>query len=317
MKINPIFASSSEIMRQVIFALSAGILALIYFFGWGVLLQISLAIITAITAESAFLALRKRPIKPAISDSSALLTAILLAISIPAIAPWWIVVLGVFFAIIFGKQLYGGLGHNPFNPAMLGYAFLLISYPLQMTQYSGEFLSLNQSFEIIFNAANIDAISSATKLDEVKTQLSLGVDGSSLASASLSQWWVNMGFLLGGLYLIARRLIFWHIPLSFLFGVGLSASILYLLNAQIYTSPLFHLMSGATMLGAFFIATDPVSASTTPYGRLIYGFLIGILIVIIRTFGGYPDGVAFAVLLMNIAVPLIDTYTQPRVFGGK
>ncbi len=307
---------TSYIMRQVILALLLGVLASLYFFGWTSLIQIILGAISALVFEALFLKLRKRPIRPAISDGSAVLTGILLAISIPTIAPWWIVVLGVGFAIIFGKQLYGGLGNNPFNPAMLGYAFLLISYPLQMvTWQSTETLSLSQSLSVIFNYTTFDAISGATILDSVKTQISLGQDANTIDLSHTAQWWINIGFLLGGLYLLFKRIIFWHIPLSLLIGMVGMSTILYTIDNTIYTSPLFHLTTGATMLGAFFIATDPVSSSTTPKGRLLYGFLIGLLIVLIRTFGSYPDGVAFAVLLINIAVPLIDYYTQPKVFG--
>ena len=307
--------NTNQIMRQVIYALVLGIGAAYYFFGWGVILQIILAVVTAVVVESAFLSLRKLPVKPAVSDGSAILSAILLAISIPSIAPWWIVVVGVAFAIIFGKQLYGGLGNNPFNPAMLGYAFLLISYPLQMTTWAGEFLNLSQAIDIIFNLTSVDALSGATQLDEVKTQLALGKVVAELEVYSISQAWINTGFLLGGLYLIVRKIITWHIPVAFIAGMVVISSMLYLINDQIYLPMQNHLMLGATMLGAFFIATDPVSASTTPKGRLIYGFLIGVLVVVIRVFGGYPDGVAFAVLLMNITVPLIDYYTQPKVFG--
>lgn len=310
-----IFNSTSQMMRQVIYALALGIVAIYSFFGWGVVVQIILAIVAAVATESLFLKIRKRPIVPAISDGSAVLTAILLAISIPSIAPWWVVVVGVSFAIVFGKQLYGGLGNNPFNPAMLGYAFLLISYPLQMTTWAGEFVNFSQALELIFNLNPTDALSGATRLDEVKTQLMLGKMMSEINAYSVAQAWINMGFLLGGLYLLIRRVIFWQIPSAFLLGIVITAFLLSLGGSEHYLPVQNHLMLGGTMLGAFFIATDPVSATTTPTGRLIYGFLIGVLIVIIRTFGNYPDGVAFAVLLMNIAVPLIDYYTPPKVFG--
>ena len=310
-----IFNSTSQMMRQVIYALALGIIAIYTFFGWGVIVQIVLAVVTALATESLFLKIRKRPIMPAISDGSAVLTALLLAVSIPSIAPWWVVVVGVSFAIIFGKQLYGGLGNNPFNPAMLGYAFLLISYPLPMTTWASEFINLSQAFEIIFNLNLVDALSGATHLDEVKTQLGLGKMISEINVHSATQAWVNMGFLLGGVYLLIRRVIFWQIPSAFLLGIVVTAFFLSLGSSEYYLPVQNHLMLGGTMLGAFFIATDPVSASTTPKGRLIYGFLIGVLIVIIRTFGNYPDSIAFAVLLMNITVPLIDYYTQPRVFG--
>jgi Predicted NADH:ubiquinone oxidoreductase, subunit RnfD len=189
--------NTNQIMRQVIYALVLGVVAAYSYFGWGIVVQIVLAVVTAIVVESAFLSLRKLPVKPAISDGSAILSAILLAISIPSIAPWWIVVVGVAFAIIFGKQLYGGLGNNPFNPAMLGYAFLLISYPLQMTTWAGEFLGLSQAIDIIFNLTSVDALSGATQLDEVKTQLALGKVVAELDVPSISQAWINAGFLLG------------------------------------------------------------------------------------------------------------------------
>jgi electron transport complex protein RnfD len=267
--------------------------------------------VTALAAEALILRMRGMQIAPSLRDGSAALTAILLAIAVPSIAPWWIIVLGVLFAIVFGKQLFGGLGNNPFNPAMLGYAFLLISYPLQMTQWPSEF----QGVLGIFELSGIDVLTGATNLDYAKTQLMLGESIGALTFESVSQLWINLGFLLGGLYLLLRRIIFWHIPLSLIIGLALMSGILYLVDPANFSSPVFHLINGATMLAAFFIATDPVSASTTPLGRLIYGFAIGVIIIIIRVFGGYPDAVAFAVLLMNITVPLIDYYTQPKVFG--
>ena len=303
--------STNQVMRQVIYALALGIAAQVYFFGFSVLVQIALAVVTAIAAEAAILRMRGLQLTPSLSDGSAVLTGILLAIAIPSLAPWWIIVLGVLFAIIFGKQLFGGLGNNPFNPAMLGYAFLLISYPLQMTQWPSEF----QGVLAIFDLSGIDALTGATNLDYAKTQLMLGETMTSLTFGNESQMWINLGFLLGGVFLLLRRVVFWHIPVSLIAGIVVMSGLLYLIDPSNYASPVFHLINGATMLAAFFIATDPVSASTTPLGRLIYGFSIGVIIIVIRVFGGYPDAVAFAVLLMNITVPLIDFYTQPRVFG--
>ncbi len=307
--------NTNQIMRQVIYALALGISASYVFFGWGVIIQILLGVVSALVVEVTFLAMRGRPVLESISDGSAVLTAVLLAISIPSIAPWWIVVVGVAFAIIFGKQLYGGLGNNPFNPAMLGYAFLLISYPLQMTTWPVDFSAFSQATDVIFNALSFDGLSGATRLDEVKTGLSLGNNLATMQVHSTSQAWINAGFLVGGVYLLARKIIFWHIPLAFLSGIVVMALLVSVFDSQTHLPVQNHLMLGGTMLGAFFIATDPVSASTTPKGRLIYGFLIGVLIVIIRNYGGYPDGVAFAVLLLNMTVPLIDQYTQPKVFG--
>ena len=303
--------NTNQVMRQVIYALVIGIGAQVYFFGFSVLVQIMLAVITALAAEALILKMRGMQIASTLNDGSAVLTAILLAIAIPSIAPWWIIVLGVLFAIVFGKQLFGGLGNNPFNPAMLGYAFLLVSYPLQMTQWPSEF----QGVLGIFEVSGIDVLTGATNLDYAKTQLMLGQSITALTFDNISQMWINLGFLLGGVYLLLRRVIFWHIPSALIVGMLLMSSILYFIDPVQYSSPVFHLVNGATMLAAFFIATDPVSASTTPLGRLIYGFAIGVIIIIIRVFGGYPEAVAFAVLLMNITVPLIDYYTQPKVFG--
>lgn len=190
--------NTNQIMRQVIYALVLGVSASYVFFGWGIIVQILLGVVSALIVESAFVAMRGRSVLASLSDGSAVLTAILLAISIPSIAPWWLVVVGVAFAIIFGKQLYGGLGNNPFNPAMLGYAFLLISYPLQMTTWPVDFLSLSQVVDEVFNLLNFDGISGATRLDDVKTSLSLGSDIATLQVRSISQSWINIGFLVGG-----------------------------------------------------------------------------------------------------------------------
>ena len=303
--------SVNQLMRQVIYALALGVAIQVYFFGFSVLVQIVLAIVTAIIIEALILRMRGMDVAESISDGSAIVTAILLAISIPSIAPWWIIVLGVAFAIVFGKQIFGGLGNNPFNPAMLGYAFLLISFPLQMTLWPNEF----QGVLSIFKTSGVDVLTGATNIDFAKTQLMMGFNLADITFANNKQMWINIGFLLGGIYLLIRRIIFWHIPLSLISGMIFISAILYLIDPNIFASPFFHLFNGATMLAAFFIATDPISASTTNIGRLIYGFSIGVIIIIIRVFGGYPDAVAFAVLFANMAVPLIDYYTQPKVFG--
>ena len=304
--------NTSNLMLQVIFGLTLGVALQFYFYGWGVIYQITLALLTGIAAEILFLKIRNKSID-VVKDNSAALTAILLAISIPSIAPWWIVVLGTSFAIIFGKQLYGGLGSNPLNPAMLGYAFLLISFPLEMTRWASSFLSFGEGLNVIFSTINIDALSSATRLEEAKFAL---MEGEVFNPIQIDQTvWINLGFLFGGVYLFYKKVITWQIPLSFLAGIIVMSALLMLVDSDHAMGPVFHLFHGATMLGAFFILTDPVSSSTTPRGRLIFGFLIGILVIIIRTYGSYPDGVAFAVLLLNIAVPLIDYYSKPKVFG--
>jgi electron transport complex protein RnfD len=274
---------------------------------------------------------RKRPILPALLDGSAVLTAVLLAVALPPIAPWWITVFGSLFAIVIGKQIYGGLGFNPFNPAMVGYAVLLISFPRYMTAWLPPegvlpiHPGLADVWASIFQtsaAHAYDAMAMATPLDTMRTQLGMGqsldeIHNSPLFGAVAGKgWqWVNLGYLLGGLWMVKRNVVAWQIPLGFLAALTLMSLASYLADPGGYPTPLFHLFSGATMLGAFFIATDPVSASTTPKGRLIYGALIGTLVFVIRSWGGFPDGVAFAVLLLNLAAPTIDHFTRPRVYG--
>ena len=329
--------SVTQIMLKVTYALIPGILLYVIFFGFGILFNILLAIITALGCEALMLKLRKRPIYPFITDGSALVTAVLLAISIPAIAPWWVIFLGTAFAIIIAKHLYGGLGYNPFNPAMVGYAMLLISFPREMTSWQlpislGEnYLGPIDSFLLMFSSNNtgplaLDAISGATPLDYLKTQLSLEQNVSQIMQTGESFGllagsgfeWVSLGFLAGGLWLIKQKIINWQIPAAFLGSLALMALLFYIADSDRYASPIFHIFSGAAILGAFFIATDPVSAATTPRGRIYYGAGIGILIYVIRTWGGYPDAIAFAVLIMNMCAPTIDYYTKPKTYGhGK
>ncbi|ARF50215.1 MULTISPECIES: electron transport complex subunit RsxD [Pantoea] len=335
--------STGNIMMLVILAALPGFAAQCYFFGVGTLLQVVLASLTALLTEAAILRLRNTPVAPQLADNSALLTAILLGISIPSLAPWWLVVVGTVFAIVIAKQLYGGLGQNPFNPAMVGYVVLLISFPVQMTSWMPpEALQVIKpgvldSLSMIFTGhtlagdtlqqlqLGVDGVSQATPLDTFKTGLRAGHSAEQLLAqpiysgvlAGLGWQWVNVGYLLGGVFLLWKNTIRWHIPAAMLLSLTVCATLGWLLAPASLNSPLIHLFSGATMLGAFFIATDPVTASTTDRGRLIYGALIGLLVWLIRSFGGYPDGVAFAVLLANICVPLIDYYTQPRVYGHQ
>jgi len=334
--------SSSQIMLWVMACLIPGIALQSYFFGFTNLIQILLAVTVAIIAEGVILKLRKRPILPTLKDYSAILTGVLIAISIPPLAPWWIVVIGTLFAIVFVKQLYGGLGQNIFNPAMAAYVLLLISFPVQMTAWLPMInlqpidLSLLDQLNTLLTgytldgysvaqmSVSIDGLTMATPLDTLKNSLKAGFTTTEIydsvtykASSSQAIMWVNLGFLFGGSVLLAKRVIQWMIPISFLAGMILFSFIAFAYHPDLNGSPLFHLLSGATMLGAFFILTDPVSAATTVKGRLCYGFLIAFLVVLIRNVGGYPDAVAFAVLLGNMCVPLLDYYTQPKVYGGR
>lgn len=332
-----VFASNTitRIMLWVVLALIPGIIAQVSFFGWGVLINAGIAIATALLCETVILYLRKRPITPSLLDGSALVTALLLAISLPSMTPWWIPFLGTAFAISIAKHLYGGLGYNPFNPAMVGYAMLLIAFPREMTTWQMPLVLSDYDMSLVdllqyslYNhlpaTITVDAVTAASPLDLLKTQTRLEhtipmiIQQSPQLFDSLSGigWqWINAGFLIGGIVLIAKRIITWHIPVAMLSTLGVMSGIFYLLDPNMYASPMFHLFSGATMLGAFFIATDPVTAATTIKGRLVYGALIGVVLYVIRQWGGYPDAVAFAVLLINITVPTIDYYTKPRVFG--
>ncbi|MBO1108225.1 electron transport complex subunit RsxD [Plesiomonas shigelloides] len=332
--------STNVIMRQVMLACIPGVAAQCYFFGWGNLIQILLAIVVAVLAESAVLLLRKKPVWKTLQDSTAALTGLLLGICIPPLAPWWIIVIGTLFAIIIAKQLYGGLGQNLFNPAMVGYVVLLISFPVQMTSWlpvlglQSEPVSFMDCLNVIFTGhtgegntlhqlmLDIDGVTQATPLDTLKTSLKNGLTAHEIMQkpifgsfAGLGWMWVNIGFLLGGLYLLYRKTIQWMIPVSFLLTLTIASTIGWLVAPDASGTPLFELFSGATMFGAFFIVTDPVTASTTFRGRLIFGAVVGLMVYLIRTLGGYPDGVAFGVLIANMAVPLIDHYTQPRVYG--
>ncbi len=322
-------------MLKVLLALVPGIIAYVWIYGGGILVTLTIATATALLAEAALLKIRQRPIQPFLMDMSAVVTAWLLALALPPLAPWWLIVVGTFFAIVVAKQLYGGLGYNPFNPAMVGYAVLLISFPLIMTKWPAPLLlaqhplSFMDQLHFIFTSTipadiKVDAISSATPLDYLKTQLMLKHDVDSISQAPVFGMFgakggevVTAAYLFGGLYLLQQRIISWHLPTAFLAALAFISLGFYVIDPAHFANPLFHLMSGASMLCAFFIITDPVSGPTTPRGKLYFAAGVGLLTYVIRVYGGYPDGVAFAVLLMNMCVPLIDAYTQPRVFGHK
>ena len=324
-------ASVQRVMLQVLLALLPGIAAYVWLVGACIVLQLAIATLAALAGEALMLRLRGRPLRLFLSDGSAIVTAWLIALTFPPLAPWWLIVVGALFAIVVAKQLYGGLGQNPFNPAMIAFAVCIVSFPALMSQWPvlGLKLSLGEQIEIIAGLAQrIDVMSGATPLDSLKTALKLGEGAVDVPTLLATQdvfgnfagrgWeWVSGGYLLGGLWLWRRKVINWHAPLGFLAGLSLLAGTLWGWNPQQFANPLFHLFSGGAMLGAFFIVTDPVSGCTTPRGKLIFGFCAGVLAYIIRVFGGYPDGVAFAVLLMNLCVPLIDMYTQPPIFGMK
>ncbi|EEX31817.1 MULTISPECIES: electron transport complex subunit RsxD [Vibrio] len=332
--------STPDLMKWVALCALPGLFAQTYFFGWGTLIQLGFAIILGLLLEAGVMLARKRHPMSALRDNSAIVTAWLLAVAIPPLSPWWLITIGLIFAILIAKHLYGGIGQNLFNPAMVAYVVLLISFPVQMTSWISPTelqpttSSLGDAFSLIFTGFNLDGLSlqqirtgvdgitMATPLDAFKTALHTG----NTAAEALHQpqfsglagigWeWVNLAYLVGGLLLIKLKVINWHIPVSFVVSLTVMSGLFAILTPGETASPLIHLLSGATMLGAFFIATDPVSASTTVKGRLIFGAFIGAMVFIIRSWGGFPDGVAFAVLLGNMCVPLIDYYTKPRTYG--
>ena len=323
--------SVRRVMLQVLLALLPGVAAYVWLIGPIVLLQLAIATLAALAGEALMLGLRRKPLALFLSDGSALVTAWLVALAFPPLAPWWLVAVGTLFAIVVAKQLYGGLGQNPFNPAMVAFAVCIVSFPALMSQWPalGLKLTLAEQVQIVAGLApRIDVMSGATPLDAIKTALKLGEGSVDVPTLLATQdvfgnfagrgWeWVAVGYLLGGVWLWQRRIITWHAPLGFIAGLSLLAAVLWLWNPLQFANPVFHLFSGGAMLGAFFIVTDPVSGCTTPKGKLIFGLLAGVVAYTIRVFGGYPDGVAFSVLLLNLCVPLIDMYSQPPIFGMK
>ena len=277
-----------QLMQSVLYALLPGILASLWFFGLGILVNIVIAVLFAVSVEAAMLRLRNRNIRSQLSDRSVVVTALLFAAAIPPGSPYWLVALGIVFAVVIGKHLYGGLGQNPFNPAMCGYAMLLLAFPLEMTG----------------NSTVLTASEAATPLFENGSETAWKI--------------VNISYLLGGLYLLYKKIISWHIPLAIIATILVLSAIFYASDSiAIYGTPYLHLFGSATMIGVFFIATDPVSAATTRPGKLIYGIIIGASIYSIRVWGNYLDSIAFAVLLGNFCAPLLDHYCRPRIFGHE
>ncbi|CAH0992298.1 Ion-translocating oxidoreductase complex subunit D [Sinobacterium norvegicum] len=322
--------STNQFMRLVILATLPGVAVLTYFFGFGTLVNILWASVVALSCEALILSIRKRPVGFYLNDGSALVTAFLIGIALPPYAPWWLVLVGTAFAIVICKQLYGGMGYNPFNPAMAAYVVLLISFPVQMTSWAapvalvdGTVPTLIEAFKLNFGLMPaFDGITMATPLDVMKQSKGLSIDELWAANPQFGHvgglgWeWVNIAFLAGGLYLLYKKVFTWHAPVAMLSALALMAAIFYDGgSSNSGGSPLYHLTTGATMFAAFFIITDPVTSAVSLRGRVIYGALIGILVYIIRTWGNYPDAFAFSVLLMNFAAPFIDTVSQPRTYG--
>lgn len=316
---------TQRVMLLVLAATLPGVVVLTWLYGAGTLINLAWACLAALGFEAAILKLRQRPVGFFLRDGSVLVTAVLLALALPPYSPWWLTLIATGCAVVFGKQLYGGLGQNPFNPAMIGYVVVLISFPVEMTTWPvPHSVGLGAGLQHILGIASLpDGWTQATALDVLKVNKSLTIDELWSNPAfghfgGIGSEVVNLAFLAGGLFLLHKRLFSWHAPVGMLAALVVMSLVFWNgSGSDSNGSPLFHLLSGATMLGAFFIVTDPVSSATSPLGRLIFGAGVGILVYVIRAWGGYPDGVAFGVLLMNLAAPTIDYYTRPRTYGHR
>ena len=321
--------STAGIMQTVLIATLPGVIALTWFFGPGTLINIAVGGALALAFEAGVLALRDRSPTPYLKDYSVLVTSTLLCIALPPYSPWWLITTGIFSSVILGKHVFGGLGYNPFNPAMVGYVILLISFPLQMSTWQaprglGEIPGIMDALTALVSPATYDAVTMATPLDVLRQNQGLLMADLQTQKPQFGLWagvgweWVNIAFLVGGVWLLYKRIFTWHAPVALLVALGVCAAIGFDSgSSESGGSPLLHWLSGATMFGAFFIITDPVSSAVSNKGRLIFGALIGVLIYLIRVHGNYPDAVAFAVLILNFAAPLIDQYTQPAVYGSR
>jgi H+/Na+-translocating ferredoxin:NAD+ oxidoreductase subunit D len=306
-------------MLDVLIALAPATVAALYYFGISAFLVIFATVAGAVLTEMAFISPTQRG--KTLLDGSGLLTGLLLGLTLPAGLPMWMAFLGGAVAIGLGKAIWGGLGNNLFNPALVGRAFLMATFPIAMTTWaslSDSFWAANPgNFDLPFTYTEIDAVTSATPLGLMKFEhqltpladLFLGNSTGSLGETSA------LLLIIGGLYLYIRRDLDWRIPFSILLTVLIFSGILYTINAEKFPAPVFSIFSGGLLLGAIYMATDPVTSPTTPAGTWLFGIGVGLLVVLIRQFGGLPEGVMYAILLMNATTPLIDRFTQPRIFG--
>lgn len=310
--------TTDKVMLLVILALIPSMISSVYFYGYYAVKGYLLTVFFCVALEWLFDKASNRP--TLIKDNSAALTGILLAMNMPAGAPWWIMLAGAFVSITVSKSVYGGLGQNPFNPALVGRVFLLIAWPAEMTAW---IKPLTVKEGIMF-----DAVSTATPLGALKADLlAKGEIVQSNIAPVTDQLIGNVSgclggdsallVLLGGAFLLQRKIISWHIPVSFIGSVFALTGIYWLIFPELTINPLLHILSGGVMLGAFFMATDYVTSPMTKQGQLIFGIGCGVVTVIIRLFGSYPEGVAFAILIMNAFVPLIDNYMRPKSFGEE
>jgi electron transport complex protein RnfD len=320
-------------MRRVLLALLPACVCVWLYFGWGFILNLLFLCAACLGIEAVALALRRRDVKTALGDGSALVTAVLIALAMPPLAPWWVSLTAAVFAVGLAKHAYGGLGHNPFNPAMVGYVTVLVAFPQHLSAWpaigaESQWLSLHQTWQYFLwgpqPGFTADAFSGATPLDSIKMQLGQMRTMSEITAQDNFGWlagrgweWINLATAAGGLWLLRKAVISWHVPASMLATMALLYFAFYAVEPATNPSPVSGLLSGGTMLAAFFIATDPVSGAASNAGRIIFGVGAGLLCFALRRWGAYPDGIAFAILLMNMSVPLIDRFTVPRIYGRR
>ncbi len=308
--------STQKIMYRVVYAMIPALLWSVFIFGFDAL-RVTLIAVAACLAFEYLIQKYLMKTEPTITDGSALITGILLAFNVPASIPWWIIVIGAMASIGIGKLSFGGLGSNIFNPALVGRVFLLISFPVQMTSWP------------VAKMSGIDGVTAATPLALIKegvkngvpvsqiqglpdfTDMALGINAGSLGEISA------LLLILGGLYMLWKKVITWHIPVSILLTVALISGVFWMINPEMYVNPVYHILTGGLMLGAVFMATDMVTSPMTTKGQIIYGVGIGVITISIRMFGAYPEGISFAILIMNAVTPLLNYYIKPKRFGGQ
>jgi len=325
----------ASMMLHVLIALIPAALAHVWYFGPGFIFNLIIATLFCVGGEALMMRVRRRSPMAALTDYSVLITAALLAFALPSLTPWWVTATGALFGVVVAKHLYGGIGFNVFNPAMAGYVVILVAFPMQLNLWVApsmgdiDYIDLTILQTLIYTltgslpeALDFDAISRATPLDAMKSGLRNMQTYAEVRTISIMGdfggrgWeWISNFIALGGFWLLVKKVIRWQIPAGVFVGLLLPVAIMYMVDPSSHASPGFHLFAGSTMLCAFFVATDPVSAATSPKGRFVYGLGIGFLIYAIRQWGAYADGVAFAVLIMNMATPAIDYVTRPHIVG--
>ena len=308
--------STQKIMYRVVFAMIPAMAWGIYMFGFDAI-RVGLISIISCLAFEYLIQKYLMKVKPSITDGSALITGVLLAFNVPSNLPWWIIIIGAIAAMGIGKLSFGGLGANIFNPAIVGRVFLLISFPAQMTTWPAT------------NAMAVDGVSAATPLALIKEGIKNGTPVSQIEGLpQLSDMAIGFNhgslgeisailLILGGLYMLWKKVITWQIPASIILTVALVSGVFWLIDSEIYVNPLYHILTGGLMLGAIFMATDMVTSPMTGKGQIIFGIGIGLITISIRMFGAYPEGISFAILIMNAFVPLINMYIKPKRFGGQ